>query len=133
MSRRKRPSGVGSNSRRFAEISTPDGSSLKVPIAKDVGTFLYVRNRGEAKPTEPTAVLLDAASELQEGALIEIEEFGAGAGMGTIVGARVDEVTLRLSIDSTGRFSKFAQLKKIVHLVRVPWISETVLVAGDRE
>src|SRR5690606_24450219 len=97
VNRRKRPSGTGSNSRRFAEITAPDGTKLRVPVAKDVGTFIFLRDEDSAWSDKPTAVLLDSAPELHEGALIEVEEAGAGAGMGTITGARIVQVVVRLS------------------------------------
>jgi len=124
VSGRKRPSGVGSNSRRFAEIQTPDGETLKVPVAKDVGTFLYITDIGASWPRHPSALLLDSASDLQEGALIEIEEAGAGAGMGSITGARIEKVVVRVAVDSSGRYSRFAQLKRLVFARRVPSTSE---------
>lgn len=132
MSKRKRPSGVGSNSRRFAEITTPEGDTLKVPVAKDVGTFLFLRDPDQAWPDAPTAVLLDAAAELNEGALIEVEEIGPGAGMGTISGVKVERVIIRVAIDSSGRYSKYGQLKRLVYAVRVPTTNELAsLSPGD--
>lgn len=134
MNRRKRPSGVGSNSRRFAKVTTPDGETLKVPVAKDVGTFIFLRNPGEPWPKKATAVLLDPAVELQEGAYIEIEEAGAGAGMGSLTGATITRVQVRVSIDSTGRYTKFAQLKRLVFAEREPTLDElAALGPGDLE
>lgn len=124
MSARKRPSGVGSNSRRFAEVKTPDGDTLKVPVAKDVGTFLFLRNVGEPWPKSATALLLDTAVELAEGAFIEVEELAAGAGMGRITGASIIKVVIRVAIDSTGRYTKFAQLKRLVYAEREPSLAE---------
>lgn len=120
MSGRKRPSGVGSNSRRFADVTTPAGEHLKVPVVKDVGTFLFVRSPGEPWPRKATALLLDPAVELQEGALIELEEVGAGAGMGALTGATIVRVVVRVAVDSTGRYTKFAQLKRLVYAERGP-------------
>jgi len=115
---RRRPSGRGSNSRRFAEIEAPDGQTLKVPAVKDVGTFLFLSDDGETWPSRPSTKLLDAAFDLQEGAYFEIEETGAGAGMGRITGAKVVKVVVRVGMDSTGKYSSFAQLKRLVYAVR---------------
>lgn len=115
---RRRPSGRGSNSRRFAEIEAPDGQTLKVPAVKDVGTFLFLSDDGETWPARPNTKLLDSAQDLQEGAYFEIEELGAGAGMGTVTGAKVVKVVVRVGMDSTGRYSHFAQLKRLVYAVR---------------
>ena len=38
----KRPSGAGSNSRRFATITKPDGTKVKVPAVKYAGTIIYL-------------------------------------------------------------------------------------------
>lgn len=134
MSRRKRPSGVGSKSRRFAEYTTPDGQKLKVPVSKDVGTFIFLRNPGERWPTNPTALLLDPALELREGAYIEIEELGAGAGMGSVSGAMILRVQVRVAIDSTGRYTKFGQLKRLVFAEREPNFDQMAAMGpGDLE
>ncbi len=131
MSGRKRPSGVGSNSRRFAEIQTPDGETLKVPVAKDVGTFLFLRTPGEPWPKSPTALLLDTAVELAEGAVIEVEEIGAGSGMGGLTGASIVKVVIRVAVDSTGRYTKFAQLKRLVYAEREPSLAHLAALSPE--
>lgn len=127
MSLPKRPSGVGSNSRRFATFCRPDGSKLKVPVAKDVGTFLFLSRDGEQWPAAPIAKIMDSAPDLQEGVLFDVENLvpaaeleGIKLGMGDIVGAQVVRVKVIVALDPTGRFSQFAQLKRLIYAVLIP-------------
>lgn len=123
MTLRKRPSGNGSNSRRFSKVTTPNGEELKVPAVKDVGTFLYLSDDDGATWSRPV-LILDGAYELREGALIEVEELAPGNGMGVVTGARITMVKVRVGVDTSGRYSRFGQLKRLVYAVRVPNIDE---------
>lgn len=116
---RRRPSGVGSNSRRFADILTPEGQKLKVPVAKDVGTFLFLSADGENWSTKYHKIL-DGAYDLQVGAFIELEGMTPGEGMGEVVGAQIVRVKVRVCIDPGKRYSQFAQLKRLVYAVLLP-------------
>lgn len=130
---RKRPSGPGSNSKRFAEVRQADGTTLKVPAVKDVGTFLYLADADGNFPNKPLATILDSAPELQEGTLFEIEEGAAGRGMGNIIGAKVVLVRLRVGVDRSGKYSKFGQLKRLVYVVEVPNFDELAHFSANSE
>lgn len=124
---RKRPSGVGSNSRRFATVKQPNGEALKVPVAKDVGTFLFLSRDGETWPERPVGKIMDAAPDLQDGTIFDVENLvpaaeleGIRLGMGDRVGAQVVRVKVIVSLDPTGRFSQFAQLKRLIYAVLIP-------------
>ena len=82
MSGRKRPSGLGSNSRRFASITNPDGTATSVPAARDACTYVCIEEGGEW-PRAATAVLLYDAVWMAEGKTFRIKEMRPGRGMGS--------------------------------------------------
>jgi hypothetical protein len=94
-----------------------------VPVVKDVGTFLYLSEDGVEWPVTPHK-LLDGAYDLQEGVHVEIEGMAPGAGMGEVRGAYIVRVKVRVSIDPTGKYSHFAQLKRLVYAVFAPNVTE---------
>lgn len=84
MARERRPSGLGNKSRRFATVTQPDGEKVSVPAPKDAATYLYVATEDGAWPNgRPLCTLLYDATWMVEGAVFELEEMGAGHGMGT--------------------------------------------------
>lgn len=127
MNRRKRPSGVGSNSRRFAEVTTPDGETLKVPVAKDVGTFIFLATKTGKWPRSPLTTLLTDASWIAEGSTLELEEMRPGRGMGDVLTVQVVEVKVRVSIHE----GKFGQIKRMVLVDEVASYDE--VMGGDLE
>lgn len=106
MSGKRRPGGDGGNSRRFATISKPDGSELKVPAVKDAGTFVYLAEDGKWPKAPVTTLLID--SPLSEE--FELEEGRPGKGMGKVTTVRVLERRLRVVIHP----GKFGQIKRLV-------------------
>lgn len=128
MSRRKRPSGVGSNSRRFAEVTTPDGSTLKVPVAKDAATFIFMATDAGKWPRTPVTTLLVDASWILEGATLELEEMRPGRGMGSRTTVQVVEVRVVVAIHE----GKFGQVKRMVLVDEVEPFDD-VMGRGDLE
>ncbi len=110
MSGRKRPGGVGSNSRRFAEVTTPEGETLKVPVAKDAGTFLFLATESGGWPRQPITTLLSDASWIGEGTTLHLEEMRPGHGMGDTLTVQVIEVRVIVSVHD----GKFGQIKSMV-------------------
>lgn len=109
---RKKPSGDGNKSRRFAEVTQPDGTTLKVPVVKDAGTFIYLANPDKSWPKKTLATLLYDAAWMVEGVRFELEELAPIAGSRQTV--HILAVHNIVSLDRTGKYSKFAQVKKLV-------------------
>ncbi|BDP42885.1 hypothetical protein DAETH_28540 [Deinococcus aetherius] len=82
MSGRKRPSGAGSNSKRFAEVKKGD-EVTKIPVVKDAGTFIYL-SEDHSWPTLPVTTLLTDVSWIQEGSVFTLKDNrpGTRGGMG---------------------------------------------------
>ena len=118
--RRVRPSGDGSHSRRFAEVTQPDGTKLKVPVVKDAGTFFFVATEDGGWPSTYLACVLADIDSLEEGQFVELEEVAPGLSMGSLEVLQVIEQKLRISLDRSGKYAKFAQLKRMVLLAPVP-------------
>ncbi len=110
----KRPSGAGSNSRRFATLARPDGTKVKVPVIKNAGTAIYEAEPDGSWPNDPTVVVLEDVDWLEEGAAFDLEETAAGKGMGTLRRMRVVEVRKTIGADSSGKFHKYGQTKRLV-------------------
>lgn len=81
---RRRPSGVGSNSQRFAEIRMPDGRKAKVPAAKDAATFFCVATPDGRWPSRAEMVTPYDVTHLTEGTTFTHKEMRPGHGMGTL-------------------------------------------------
>ena len=109
-----RPSGAGSNSRRFATLARPDGSRIKVPVIKYAGTIIYLATDDGGWPTEPYCILLADISWLEEGKAFDLEETAAGRGMGKLQRVRVLEVRETIGVDSSGDYHKYGQVKRLV-------------------
>lgn len=107
---RRRPSGRGSNSRRFAEVPGPDGSTLRVPQVKDAATFIYLAETDGSWPRTPAATLLVDASWLVEGATFELTEMRPGKGMGTTTTVQVVEARVEVAVHE----GKYAQIKRLL-------------------
>ncbi|GEM44793.1 hypothetical protein [Deinococcus cellulosilyticus] len=107
---RRRPG--GESTKRLAEVTQPDGKSLKVPAAKDVGTFLYVTEDGKW-PKAPTTCLLLDMPYLQVGSTIYMEEMRPGHNMGTH--RFMEVIDTRVSV---GVFpGKYGQVKRLLLLM----------------
>ena len=111
---RKKPSGNGSLSRRFATVTQPDGTALKVPVVKDAGTFIYLANPDGSWPQKTLATLLYDAAWMQEGVRFELEELAPGLGMGERSTVHILAVHNIVSLDRSGKYNKFGQVKKLV-------------------
>lgn len=110
MSTRKRPSGVGSNSRRFVKYPDSEGREIRVPVAKDAGTFVYICGRNGGWPSTPVVSLAYDAQWLVEGAVFEVVEMRPGQGMGTQRMVEVIDVRLRVSLHP----GKWGQAQRLV-------------------
>lgn len=97
MSGRKRPSGLGSNSRRFAEVAATDGSTVRIPVTKDVGTVIYLADENGAWPRAPHVTLLVNLAELHDGATFEMVDLRPGR-MGQSMTVTVIEVRVRVNL-----------------------------------
>ena len=113
MTGRKRPSGNGAHSTRFAEVKR-DGDILKIPVVKDAWAFLFLADEGGDWPKKPSTVLLVAA-DFREGDVFELEEGRPGSGMGTIMSVKVLEVVRRVVIHP----GKFGPVKYMILVVPV--------------
>lgn len=112
---RRRPSGRGSNSRRFAEVSGPDGSKTRVPAVKDAGTFVYIREHDGSWPSTPVTTLLYDAAWMTEGAVFEVVDMRPGRGMGTTTTVQAVEVRLRIAVHP----GKYGQTTRLVLVTEV--------------
>jgi hypothetical protein len=113
---RRRPSGPGSNSRRFADIKRPDGSIDKVPAAKDAATYLFLATAsGEWPPQFFVKFLYDAVS-LDQGTVFELQEMRPGEGMGRISRLKVLSAHSRIDVYPNGH----GQLRRLVLVEEMP-------------
>lgn len=137
MSRRTRPSGAGSNSRRFVERHEPDGSLVRVPAVKDAGSFVYIREHGGGWPNEPVVTLAYDAQWLTEGAVLELKEMRPGHGMGRLTMVQVVELRIQIGLfeGKYGQVHRLALVAPIEHDDRLAALSvaELETMAGDSE
>lgn len=128
MSGRKRPSGVGSNSKRFATVHTPEGEELKVPVAKDAATFIFIATETGDWPATPITTLLADASWITEGATLVLEELRPGEGMGSRRTVQVVEMRVQVAVHK----GKFGQIKRMVLVDEVSSF-DSVMTGGSHE
>lgn len=131
MARERRPSGLGNKSRRFATVTQADGEKVTVPAPKDAATYLYVATESGTWPdSRPLCTLLYDATWMVEGTVFELEEMGAGHGMGTKSTVRVTDTHAVVAIDS-GRIKTngYGQIKRSV-LVEVVADSDDIAELG---
>ena len=126
MSGRKRPSGLGSNSRRFASITNPDGTATSVPAARDACTYVCIEEGGEW-PSAATAVLLYDAVWMVEGKAFEVKEMRPGRGMGNVKNVRVTATAEQLEIHE----GKYAQTKRWVLVEELTPFRERMEMTAD--
>lgn len=122
---RRRPSGAGSNSRRFATVKRPDGTSVKVPAVKDAGTFVYIRAHDGSWPEASIGLMAYDATWMEEGAVFQLEEMRPGRGMGSTVTVMVVEVRRTMCIFE----GKFSQVRRQVLVAEVESDAELEAVA----
>lgn len=117
MSGRKRPSGAGSNSRRFIERTEPDGTRVRVPAVKDAGSFVYIRENDGGWPSEPAVTLAYDAQWLTEGTVLELKEMRPGRGMGELTMVQVVEVRIQLGLfaGKYGQVHRLALVTPVAH------------------
>ena len=113
-----RPSSLGSNSRKFEEVRTPDGQTFEVVRSRSAATLICLTENGGWPDRALTMLDYDVA-HATAGALLEIEEGRPGHGLGTLTGVRVIESHTRIKVQ-TGRYG---QLQR--------WVLAEVVVAGD--
>ncbi|GGO24919.1 hypothetical protein [Deinococcus humi] len=101
----RRPSGVGSNSQRFAVVQMPDGGEAKVPAAKDAATYICEATPKGDWPKQALIVLLYDAVWLNEGSVFEVEEMRPGRGMGVLKTLRVIVARARVQLHE-GRYGQ---------------------------
>lgn len=87
--KRRRASGDGSNSKRFATVKMPDGREAKIPAAKDASTYICMVTPEGTWPQKALVVLLYDVTWLMEGSVFELEEMRPGHGMGNVTSLRV--------------------------------------------
>ncbi len=115
MSGRKRPSGVGSNSRRFATQTDELGREVRVPVTKDAGSFVYIRGHDGSWPSTPVVSLAYDAAWLVDGAVFELVEMRPGNGMGATQMVEVVELRIQTSIHP----GKWGQVKRLALVVPI--------------
>lgn len=89
--KRRRASGEGGNSKRFAKVLMPNGRVAKVPAAKDAATYICVQNPDGSWPEKAITSLMYDVVWLVEGKIFGLEEMRPGHGMGDIRSVRVVE------------------------------------------
>lgn len=95
---RKRPSGVGSNSTRFAQVRMPNGRDARVPAAKDACTYICMATPTGGWPDKALVVLLYDVTWLVEGGVLELEELRPGHAMGGMTTLRVVNSRTRVQL-----------------------------------
>lgn len=97
---RKKASGVGSGSRRFARKHHPDGASSVVPAARDAATLLYLATQDGEWPAahEFIGKALYDATWIREGESLVLVEMRPGKGMGSKRTVQVLDVRVEADI-----------------------------------
>jgi hypothetical protein len=113
---RKKLSGLGSNSRRFATIRRPDGGEDRVPAPKDAATYIFVANEDGSWPRTFLAKLLYDITWIEEGTILELQEMRPGHGMGQRMTVKVIEACARVDVYPAGK----AQVRRLVLVTEVP-------------
>lgn len=96
--KRRKPSGMGGNSKRFATVKMPDGRQAKIPAAKDAATYVCLATPEGGWPDKALVVLLYDVTWLVEGSVLELEEMRPGQGMGSVETLRVINSRTRLQL-----------------------------------
>lgn len=96
--KRRRASGEGGNSKRFAFVKMPDGREAKIPAAKDAATYICLETPDGGWPDKALVVLLYDVTWLVEGSVLELEEMRPGHGMGGLRTLRVINSRTRLQV-----------------------------------
>jgi hypothetical protein len=117
---RKKGSGLGSNSRRFATIRHPDGREEKVPAPKDAATYIFVATEEGDWPKTFLARLTYDITWIVDGIVFELQEMRPGRGMGEVTTVKVLDVRARIDIYPNGR----AQVRRMVLVTPVPSAEE---------
>lgn len=94
--KRRRASGEGSNSKRFAFVRMPDGREARIPAAKDAGTFICLATPDGGWPDRAEITLLYDVTHLVEGSTFRIKEMRPGHGMGQTKTVRVIETDFEI-------------------------------------
>lgn len=94
--KRRRASGEGGNSKRFAFVKMPDGREAKIPAAKDAGTFICLATPEGEWPDRAEITLLYDVTHLVEGSTFRIKEMRPGYGMGKTKTVRVIETDFEI-------------------------------------
>ncbi|OWL96555.1 hypothetical protein CBQ26_09260 [Deinococcus indicus] len=96
--KRRRASGDGGNSQRFAKVRMPDGREAKIPAAKDASTYICLETPEGRWPDKAAIVLLYDVTWLVEDSTFELEEMRPGHGMGTMRTYRVIQTRARIQL-----------------------------------
>lgn len=129
MSARKRPSGAGSNSRRFVVQTDTLGRQVRVPVVKDAGSFVYIRGHDGAWPSTPVISLAYDAQWLQAGTVFELVEMRPGKGMGATQMVEVIELRIQAAVHpgKWGQVMRHALVVPIEHDDTIAWLTATDL------
>lgn len=129
---RKRPSGAGSNSTRFAEITNRAGERIKIPVVKDAATLFYRAIDGERWPTprDPQVIILRDL-QLDEGDTFRLTNLTPGA-MGQT--GKVLIIAAELEVLFSEK-TKYGQHLRHLLFVDAPELDELsdALLGGDDE
>lgn len=115
--RSKRPSGLGSNSKKFATVTRPDGSKIKVPAPRDAVTVLYMAEENGAWPKSPFVSLLVDLPWLADGSAVELEWMIPGKGMGRVMAVSVISVLTRIRI-LPGKYGQVVRMVLVTPVLR---------------
>lgn len=125
----RRPSGLGSNSRKFTEVRAPDGKSFTVVKARSAATLLCLAEDGGWP--ERGFVMLDFDLDARAGDLLEVEEGRPGKGLGEIRAVRVIESRPRVRTPEGS--GNYGQLQRWVLVEPVPGYELNDLELDDLE
>lgn len=95
--KRNRPSGMGSNSRRFAKARHPETlEEIKIVASRAVATIWYVANPDGTWPERKALEIDNECSWMHEGDYLEYQDMRPGHDMGNIILYRIAEVRNRV-------------------------------------
>jgi hypothetical protein len=91
----------------------PDSSVLKVPAVKDVATFIYFADEAGEWTKSPVCTILADLFYLKVDTQFQMEVLTPGE-MGKTHTARVVDVKEVISYERSGKYAKFAQVKRLI-------------------
>lgn len=120
MTPKRRPSGDGKNSRRFATVETPRGI-VKIPVVKDAGTVVYF-SEDYTWPQSPVTTILTDTTWMVEGSTFNLVDMRPANGKG--MGHKTRVVVVAVDMDLLRFEGKFGQVLRRVLVNEAPSIED---------